>query len=99
MSTDRIIEIGEAMANNDTYHGATYETVMLMIGEIKRLKKFETDFNGVMEELRGVEIYPHNLNRNDDNFGRPTCNEMDDSFRAVCSIRMRFPDNDKGGRR
>lgn len=98
MSTDRIIEIGEEMANNDTYHGATYETVMLMIGEIKRLKKFETDFNGVMKELRDVVIYPHNLNRNDDNFGRPTCNEMDDSFRAVCKIRMMFPGNGNGGR-
>ena len=98
MSTDRIIEIGEEMANNDTYHGATYETVMLMIGEIKRLKKFETDFNCVMKELRDVEIYPHNLNRNDDNFGRPTCNEMDDSFRAVCEIRMMFPGNGNGGR-
>ena len=99
MSTDRIIEIGEAFANNDSYHGASYETVMLLVGEIKRLKRFECSFKSVMDVVNGVEIYPHNLNRDDDNFGRHTHNEMEDSFHAVCRIRMRFADCKNGGGR
>lgn len=61
---------------------------MITLGDTK-----ERMISEILKIIDHVEIYDHDLDPHDDNYGRPTCDEMRDSFEAICQIKMMFPKN------
>ena len=93
-STHEILEIGRDLQKSDKWHGATYDTAKLLCDEIERLAIIEWEYTTAMKILRDVKLYPQSLNPRDDDFDRPTGDEMLSSYRAVCRIRMLFPESE-----
>ena len=93
-STHEILEIGRDLQKSDKWHGATYDTAKLLCDEIERLARIEWEYETAMKILRDVKLYPSSLNPRDDDFGRPSGDEMLSSYRAVCRIRMLFPESE-----
>ena len=97
LSTNEILRIGRDFQKSDRWRGATFDTAKLLCDEIERLAKVERDHKTVMKILRDVKLYPSSLNPRDDDFGRPSGDEMNASYHAVCRVRIMFPGEEGGG--
>ena len=58
---------------------------MTTLGDHK--ERILSDMLRIIDE---VDISDHNLDPHNDNYGRPTHNELKDSFDAICQIKMMF---------
>ena len=96
LSTDEILKIGRDFQESDKWHGATYETAKLLCDEIHRLSRIEWKYATVMKILRDVKLYPQSLDPHNDDFGRPSGDEMCSSYHAVCRVRILFPCESEG---
>lgn len=102
LSTDEILRIGRDFQKSDNiWRGATFDTAKLLCDEIerlaRRLSRLEDEHSTVMKILRDVELYPSSLDPHDDDFDRPSGDEMHASYRAVCQIRILYPGEEGRG--
>ena len=101
LSTDEILRIGRDFQKSDRWRGATFDTAKLLCDEIERLARrlgrLEYEHSTVMKILRDVKLYPSSLDPHDDNFDRPSGDEMYASYRAVCRIRILYPGEEGRG--
>lgn len=101
LSTDEILRIGRDFQKSDRWRGATFDTAKLLCDEIERLARrlgrLEYEHSTVMKILRDVKLYPSSLDPHDDDFGRPSGDEMHASYNAVCRIRILYPGKEGRG--
>lgn len=101
LSTNEILRIGRGFQESDRWRGATFDTAKLLCDEIERLARrlgrLEYEYSTVMKILRDVKLYPSSLDPHDDDFDRPSGDEMHASYRAVCRIRILYPGEEGRG--
>ena len=101
LPTNEILRIGRDFQKSDTWRGATFDTAKLLCDEIERLAwrlgRLEYEHSTVMKILRDVKLYPSSLDPHDDDFGRPSGDEMCASYHAVCRIRILYPGEEGRG--